>query len=93
MRFRATLAVAFLLSTSALPACASGLDNKSPDMDSILALESRASQAQPREQCPTIYQQEGWKSAAIGSGMLLAGAILAFASSRGGRPSRKRNRR
>ncbi len=51
MRFRAKLAVAILLSTGALPACASGLDNKSPDMDSILALESRASQAQPREQC------------------------------------------
>lgn len=51
MRFTATLAVAVLLSTGALPACASGLDNKSFDMDSILALESRASQAQPREQC------------------------------------------
>lgn len=51
MRFTATLAVAVLLSTGTLPACASGLDNKSIDMDSILALESRASQAQPREQC------------------------------------------
>ena len=51
MRSGATLAVAVLLATTALPACASGLDNKSPDMESILALESRASQAQPREQC------------------------------------------
>jgi len=42
MRSGATLAVAVLLATTALPACASGLDNKSPDMES---------QAQPREQC------------------------------------------
>jgi hypothetical protein len=39
-----------------LPACASGIDNKSPDMESILALENRASQAQPREQC-YLYAQ------------------------------------
>ncbi len=51
MRSRACLAVAVLLATSALPTCASSGDNKLPDMDSILALESRASQAQPREQC------------------------------------------
>jgi hypothetical protein len=51
MRSGATLAIAVLLTATALPACASGLDTKSPDMDSILALESRASQAQPREQC------------------------------------------
>jgi hypothetical protein len=51
MRSRVTLAVAVLLASSAFPACASGIDNKLPDMESILALESRASQAQPREQC------------------------------------------
>jgi len=51
MRFGASLTVELLLSASSLPLCASGLDNKLPDMDSILALESRASQAQPREQC------------------------------------------
>lgn len=51
MRSVASLAVAVLLTASALPACASGLDNKSPDMESIVALEDRASQAQPREQC------------------------------------------
>src|SRR5579871_1785856 len=51
MRVVASLAVAVLLSTPALPAVASGIDNKSPDMDSILALESRATQAQPKEQC------------------------------------------
>ncbi len=51
MRTRTLLAVAVLLSTTALPAWASGIDNKSLDMEGILALESRASQAQPREQC------------------------------------------
>jgi hypothetical protein len=51
MRYTATLAVTILLATTALPACASGIDNKLPDMESIMALESRASQAQPREQC------------------------------------------
>jgi hypothetical protein len=52
MRSGTILAVAALLTTTALPICASSsLDNKSPDMESILALESRASQAQPREQC------------------------------------------
>ena len=51
MRSGATLAIAILLATSALPSFGSGLDNKSPDMESILALETRANQAQPREQC------------------------------------------
>ena len=35
----------------AIPACASSLDDKIPDQDSINALEVRANQAQPREQC------------------------------------------
>lgn len=56
MRSRADLAIAVLLAAVAIPACASGLDNKLPDMESILALESRASQAQPREQC-FLYAQ------------------------------------
>ena len=51
MRSGATLAVAVLLATTAFPVFGISLDNKSPDMESILALESRASQAQPREQC------------------------------------------
>ena len=51
MRPVATLAFAALLATTALPSCGSSLDSKSPDMESIQALESRASQAQPREQC------------------------------------------
>jgi hypothetical protein len=51
MRSTASLVVALLLTTAALPAFASGIDNKLPDMESILALENRASAAQPREQC------------------------------------------
>ena len=51
MRSRARLAVAVLLATSAIPICASGIDNKIPDMDAIVALESRANLAQPSEQC------------------------------------------
>jgi hypothetical protein len=41
------LAVAF----TAAPVCASSLDNKPFDQQTIDALEARASQAQPREQC------------------------------------------
>ncbi len=35
----------------AIPACAATLDDKIPDQATINALELRASQAQPREQC------------------------------------------
>ena len=45
------LAVAVLLSVTTIPVCAAGIDDKSPEMQSIQALEARASQAQPREQC------------------------------------------
>jgi hypothetical protein len=40
-----------LLAVFALPACASGIDDKIPDQQSIDALAARASQAQPKEQC------------------------------------------
>ena len=44
--------VAFLtLNLSAVAVCAASGDNKSPDPDSIAALEARANQAQPRDQC------------------------------------------
>ena len=57
MRYRAGLVVVtVLLATAALPACASGIDNKIPDMDTIMALESRANVAEPREQC-FLYAQ------------------------------------
>ncbi|HEY1897999.1 MAG TPA: hypothetical protein VGG62_17095 [Terracidiphilus sp.] len=35
----------------AIPACAATLDDKIPDQQAMDALEARASQAQPREQC------------------------------------------
>jgi len=49
--------VAFLtLNLSAASVCASSGDNKPPDPDAIAALEARANQAQPREQC-FLYAQ------------------------------------
>jgi formate dehydrogenase iron-sulfur subunit len=56
--------------------------------------DPRAYNLPPKPEVPTIYQKDGWKSSAVGSGILLAGALLAFAASRGGKPSRKiRSRR
>jgi len=37
----------------------------------------------PKPQVPTTYLRDGWKASAIGSGLLLAGALLAFATSPG----------
>jgi hypothetical protein len=51
MRFQGSLAVALLLGFSALPVLAAGIDDKPVDLASIQALETRANQAQPREQC------------------------------------------
>jgi hypothetical protein len=51
MRSKVPLAVLVLLAVSAAPACASGFDDKIPDQQSIDALEAKASQARPREQC------------------------------------------
>ncbi len=51
MRFRVPFAVAVFLSVSTIPLCAAGIDDKPVDMQSIQALQLRAEQAQPREQC------------------------------------------
>src|ERR1035437_6925426 len=51
MRSKVPLVIAVLLSVTTIPLCAAGADDKSPDMQSIQALEARANQAQPREQC------------------------------------------
>jgi hypothetical protein len=51
MRSKFPLAVAVLLAVAALPVCAAGLDDKTPDQHSIDALLAKANQAQPREQC------------------------------------------
>jgi hypothetical protein len=51
MQSAVRLALLGVLSLAALPACASGLDDKIPDQQSIEALEAKALAAQPREQC------------------------------------------
>ena len=44
----------------------------------------------PKPEVPTIYLRQGWTAAAVGSGLFVAGALLAFASSR--RPGRRAGR-
>jgi cell division septum initiation protein DivIVA len=56
MLSKVLLAVFALLVVAAVPACASGIDNKTFDQQSIDALVAKASQAQPRDQC-FIYSE------------------------------------
>jgi methylphosphotriester-DNA--protein-cysteine methyltransferase len=56
MRHLVRLAAFSLLTVACAPACASGLDGKTPDQQSIDALEARAQQAPPREQCFSVRQ-------------------------------------
>jgi hypothetical protein len=56
MRFNVLLASAVLVTTCSVPACASNFDDKTPDQQSIDALQARADQAQPRDQC-FLYTQ------------------------------------
>ncbi len=51
MRMLVVVAGLLALGCTAAPVCASSFDNKSPDQQTIDALEARANQAQPREQC------------------------------------------
>jgi hypothetical protein len=51
MRSLVPFATLVLFAVSAAPSCASGFDDKIPDQQSINALQIKASQAQPREQC------------------------------------------
>jgi len=51
MRYRVPMAVLLILGLSAGSACASSLDDKVFDQQTIEALEAKVSQAQPREQC------------------------------------------
>jgi len=51
MRSQRKSALVLIVTALAIPACASSLDDKVPDLQTINALELRASQAQPREQC------------------------------------------
>ena len=45
--------------------------------------DPRAYNLPPKPEVPTIYLKEGWRAAAKGAAMLLAGAMLAFAAGRG----------
>src|SRR5579863_6121650 len=56
MRSKVLLASLVLITLYVTPACASGLDDKVFDQQSIDALALKASQAQPREQC-YLYSQ------------------------------------
>jgi hypothetical protein len=51
MRSQIKSVVLIAFTAFAIPACAASLDDKIPDQQTINALEIRASQAQPREQC------------------------------------------
>ncbi len=51
MRCSLALATAVLFSTGAMPLCASSLDDKPFDQQTIDALEAKVSQASPRDQC------------------------------------------
>ena len=51
MRSVVLIAALFAVGASCSPLCASSIDATSPDAETIAALEARASQAQPREQC------------------------------------------
>jgi hypothetical protein len=56
MRYRVPLAIALLLTVSALPLCAYGSQDNAPTQQSINNLAARASHAQPRDQC-FLYAQ------------------------------------
>jgi hypothetical protein len=51
MRSQIKSALVLVFTALSIPACAASLDDKIPDQQTISALETRASQAQPREQC------------------------------------------
>ena len=44
----------------------------------IVRGDPRAYNLPPKPEVPTIYLKNGWKSSAIGAGMLLAGSLIAF---------------
>ncbi len=56
MRTMVPIAAFLVLGMTACPVCASSPDSSPTDQQSIDALEARASQAQPREQC-FLYAQ------------------------------------
>ena len=56
MRTLVLIPVVLALGLAAAPVCASSADDQMPDQQTIEVLETRASQAQPREQC-FLYAQ------------------------------------
>jgi len=56
MRNQARFAALLVVATTLTPLCAFGSSNRIPDEQSIAALEIKAEQAQPREQC-FLYAQ------------------------------------
>lgn len=56
MRIAAAVAVVFISAALSIPAYAASMDDHIPDLAQINALEMRAAQAQPREQC-FLYAQ------------------------------------
>lgn len=59
----------------------------------IVRGDERSYNLPPKPEVPTIYLKDGWKSSAVGAGMLLAGSLIAFlAGGRGSNGSRKRLR-
>ena len=54
----------------------------------LLRGDPRAYNLPPKPEAPTIYLEKGWKSSAVGSALLLAGAAVAFLASRGSRSDR-----
>jgi len=60
----------------------------------IVRGDPRAYNLPSKPEVPTIYLKEGWKSSALGAGILLAGALAAFLTSPKQRTSKRgRNRR
>jgi hypothetical protein len=51
MRSQIKSVVLLVFTALAIPACAASMDDKVPDQQTMDALEARAGQAQPREQC------------------------------------------
>jgi hypothetical protein len=66
-----TLVLVFFVATSPRPACAA-IDERQPDAQSIAALELKANQAQPREQCflyaELVHQMIEYSSAQYAAG-------------------------
>ena len=49
-----------------------------PTRDFIMRGDPRTYNLPPKPEIPTIYARDGWRAAAVGSAMLVGGALLAF---------------